>query len=39
MIHEFVSAAAPGLGVAAGSEGQGDTEWVHNKRDDPISSY
>lgn len=39
MIHELVSAAAPGLGAAAGEDGQGDTEWVQNERDDPISSY
>lgn len=27
VIHEFVSAAAPGLGAAAGRDGQGDTKW------------
>lgn len=39
MIHESVGAAAPGLGAAAGRDGQGDTERVQNERDDPISSY
>lgn len=39
MIHELVSAAAPGLGAAAGRDGQGDTERVQNERDDPISLY
>lgn len=39
MIHESVSAAAPGLGAAAGRDGHGDTEWLQNERDDPISSY
>ena len=39
MIHELVSAAAPGLGAAAGRDGQGDTEWVQNERDDPIRLY
>lgn len=39
MIHELVSAAAPGLGAAAGRDGLGDTKWVQNERDDPISLY
>lgn len=39
MIHELVSAVAPGLGAAAGRDGQGDTEWVQNERDGPFSSY
>ncbi len=40
MIHELVSAAAPGLAAAAaGRDGQGDTERVQNERNDPISLF
>lgn len=39
MIHELVSAAAPGLGAAAGRNGQGDTEPLQNERDDSVGSY
>lgn len=39
VIHELVSAAAPGLGAAAGRDGQDDTELVQNERDEPISLY
>lgn len=34
VIHELVSVAAPGLGVAA----YRDTGWVQTERDDTISS-
>lgn len=37
VIHEVVSAAAPGLGGAAGWDGQGETEWVQNEQDGPLS--
>lgn len=39
VIHELVRAAAPGLGAAAGYDGQSDTEWVQNERDGPVGLY